>query len=253
MRRFAVVALLVAGFALPVCAQRGMSHGGFSGHFGGGFHSGFAAPQFSGGFSAPHYRFPGGLRYPARSSFSTYPGRYPYSYPGSMDANFRPAYARDGYRDRRYRRSYFYAYGAPVAYAVPEWVGLGPLGYYPDDFDYDDSAASSDQPGAYQAQGYEPQPEEQEQPVYREEYEPSVEAPSPPSQVPASENATTIIFKNGRPSEQIHNYALTRTTLYVLDQRHQDIPLDQVDLAATEKANRDAGIEFRVPQTIQMQ
>jgi hypothetical protein len=55
------------------------------------------------------------------------------------------------------------------------------------------------------------------------------------------------VFKDGRPSEQIHNYALTRTDLFVLDQRHRDIPLDELDLAATAKVNHDAGVEFHIP------
>ncbi len=56
-----------------------------------------------------------------------------------------------------------------------------------------------------------------------------------------------LVFKDGRPSLEIHNYALTRTTLYVLDQHHRDIPVDDIDLAATQKANRDAGVDFRIP------
>jgi hypothetical protein len=65
--------------------------------------------------------------------------------------------------------------------------------------------------------------------------------------LPANETATTIVFRDGRPTEQIHNYALTQTTLYVLDQSKRDIPLDQIDVAATEKVNRNMGIEFQVP------
>jgi hypothetical protein len=65
----------------------------------------------------------------------------------------------------------------------------------------------------------------------------------------SSQDAVTLVFTDGRPSEQIHNYMLTRSTLYVLDQRHRDIPLDQLDLLATAKANHDAGIDFRLPET----
>jgi hypothetical protein len=250
MKRFAAIALVVAGLVVPAFAQRGMSRGGFSGHSAGAFHGGFASPHF--GFSAPHfsggfaasrgYGFAGGLRYPARS-FTRYSST---AYPAS---GFRAPYMGADFRGRRSRRPYFsgYGYGAPVFYTLPEGIGLGPLGYYPDGFGYDDSAASSnDVSGDNGSQGYE-QPAEPEQPVYRGGYEPSDYMP-PPAPVPESENATTIIFKDGRPSEQIHNYALTRTTLYVLDQQHRDIPLDQLDVAATEKANRAAGIEFQVPQ-----
>jgi hypothetical protein len=67
---------------------------------------------------------------------------------------------------------------------------------------------------------------------------------------PAEEEAVTLVFKDGRPSEQIHNYMLTQTTLTVMTGgRHRDIPVDELDLAATEKANHEAGVEFHLPQT----
>jgi hypothetical protein len=61
-------------------------------------------------------------------------------------------------------------------------------------------------------------------------------------------DAVTLVFKDGRPPETIHNYALTRTTLYVTDGRHRQIPVADLDLAATEKANREAGVMFQLPQ-----
>jgi hypothetical protein len=36
--------------------------------------------------------------------------------------------------------------------------------------------------------------------------------------------------------------------LYVLDQQRSDIPLNQINLAETEKVNRAAGIPFQIPQ-----
>jgi len=56
-----------------------------------------------------------------------------------------------------------------------------------------------------------------------------------------------VIFKDGRPPETIHNYMLTATTLTVLDTRYQQIPLNQIDLAATEAFNRALGVNFTVP------
>ena len=253
MKRVAVVALVVAWFAISAFAQRGMSRDGFSGHAASAFHGGFAAPHFSGSFAASHsYGFAGGSRYPVRS-FMARPGM---AHRGSVAAAFRSPYRfRSPYmgaepRDSRYRRSYFSGYGAPAFYAVPEWIGLGPLGYYPDDFDYDDSAASSDDAAEnYVPQGYEePPPPDTEHHVFRGNDEAAGEMPPPPQPAPENEDATLIVFKDGRPSEQIHNYALTRTTLFVLDQQRRDIPLDQVDVAATEKANRAAGIRFQIPQ-----
>ena len=53
-----------------------------------------------------------------------------------------------------------------------------------------------------------------------------------PTSAPPQPYAVTLVFKDGRPSEQIHNYLLTRTTLYVQDQHRRDIALDQLDLSA---------------------
>lgn len=60
-------------------------------------------------------------------------------------------------------------------------------------------------------------------------------------------DAVTLVFKDGRPPETIHNYALTRSTLYVTDGRRREIPVADLDLAATEKANREAGVSFELP------
>lgn len=60
--------------------------------------------------------------------------------------------------------------------------------------------------------------------------------------------AVTLVFKDGRPPVKIHNYALTRTTLYVTDSKPQEIPVADLDLAATEKVNREAGVKFQLPQ-----
>jgi hypothetical protein len=85
--------------------------------------------------------------------------------------------------------------------------------------------------------------------------DPSHANASPPPQVQAPEplpqEAVTLVFKDGRPPEQIHNYLLTGTTLYVQDQaqHHRDIPLSQLDLVATVRVNHDSGIDFRLPDT----
>jgi hypothetical protein len=57
----------------------------------------------------------------------------------------------------------------------------------------------------------------------------------------------TLVFKDGRPNEEIHNYMLTRTTLYVQGERLREIAVADLDLAATEKVNREAGVDFRLP------
>ena len=94
----------------------------------------------------------------------------------------------------------------------------------------------SQQVGDFQAQ---PQPS-----VPYQAYAAPPSQPAPPAE---PEEAVTLIFKDGRAPEQIHNYMLTRTTLYVRDQHKRDIPVADLDLDATAKANRDAGVEFELP------
>ena len=60
--------------------------------------------------------------------------------------------------------------------------------------------------------------------------------------------ATTLIFKDGRPPAQVHNYALTASTLYALDgDSRQEIPLSLLNVPATVEANRKAGVDFALP------
>lgn len=72
---------------------------------------------------------------------------------------------------------------------------------------------------------------------------------SPDAELSIDGDAVTLVFKDGRPVEKIHNYALTRTTLYVTDARPREIPVAALDLAATQKANREAGVRFQLPVT----
>ena len=248
MKRFAAVAIVFAAAVLPMCAQRGGSHGGFSGHA--------SAPSFHGGFgsSAPSHFGSAPSHFTAPSHFGA-AGRLNSN--GSFRASSAYQRGRFGnagtrapyYPSSRYRRPYRSNYAIGVPYAFPggvvSWINPDFLGY-PDYYD-DFSAATDTSAQSYDApQAEEDQPEGR--PAYQQSYEPSYAAPQP---APNAEGAVTIVFKNGRPSEQIHNYALTRTTLYVLDQRHQDIPIEDLDLAATEQANRDAGIDFQLPVIVQ--
>jgi hypothetical protein len=63
----------------------------------------------------------------------------------------------------------------------------------------------------------------------------------------APAGALVVVFNDGRPPEQIHNYLLTADTLTVLDAQYRQIPLAQIDVAATQRANRTSGVDFRVP------
>jgi hypothetical protein len=227
MKRLFAVALLALGFALPLCAQRSASHGGFSAR---------SAPAFRGGFSAsPSRGFAGAPRYNGRGPLSPTP-RFLGS--GSRSVVSRPNYY---YGASRYRRPYpsRYGYGVPylgAGWIAPVYLNSGYLGY-PDTSTYDDSQAPPND-----VAGYDNPPPNQPQPA------PPYPEPLHASPPLAEEDAVTLIFKDGRSPEQIHNYALTPTMLYVRDQRHRDIPLDQLDLDATQKVNHDAGVDFQLPK-----
>jgi len=108
----------------------------------------------------------------------------------------------------------------------------------------------------YPGAGDAPNPEQQEYvqpgpvaaPVgpQRQEYHFAASTPSSPS--PVSSRPLTVIFKGGRTPEKMQNYMVTSSALTNLDGEHfEKIPLDQIDVAATQQANRSSGIDFEVP------
>ena len=74
------------------------------------------------------------------------------------------------------------------------------------------------------------------QPVREEEHA----APSP---------ATVLVFRDQRRQE-VTNYAISGGTLWVLNDHiaAKKIPINELDLAATTKANDERGVEFQVPK-----
>ncbi len=170
----------------------------------------------------------------------------------------RPVY---GYGADRYRRPYISYYGLGYPYGLSGWVDTNYPGYLDSGF-YDDGSydptygdnnaayantdsgyAAPPSPTAYPG-GYGPGPMEQAQVAPDGSFRPGYQRPQPE---PAPENAVTLVFKDGRPTEEIHNYLLTRTTLYVQGARLREIPVADLDLAATQKVNREAGVDFRLP------
>ena len=77
----------------------------------------------------------------------------------------------------------------------------------------------------------------------RPQYAGSAAASAPPPL-----QSLTVIFKNGRASETMQNYMVSSRALTNLDQQHyEQIPLDEIDIAATKKTNRARGLDFQVP------
>lgn len=237
--RLVQVPLLVLASSLvleiPLPAQHAGSARSMSfGHMGGPVHTGHV-PTFSG----PSRSFTPAVHPPS------FQRGQPRPWPGGA-----PARRIGGNRDRRHRERY------PAVYAGYPWLSFGygvPVGYgLPYGDDLDDNGGPSPMP-AQQADeppvDYEPEPPSPEvaangAPSFRPLYQ------GPPSQTAPvhAQPATILIFRDGRPPEKVHSYALTGSTLYALDgDLNREIPLALLNVPATVEINRAAGVDFALP------
>jgi hypothetical protein len=245
INRLLILAVSLSVMSAAAAAQRGGGHAGFSGHAAAAPRSFASSARLPFGGAAPRYAYRGtpaaGARYGNRAAFGNRPAFY----------------------SRRAGHPVIFWNGYGPGYGLLSDSYLGDYLDYPDGFDADASdpnAAPADYaaapygappPDGYYGAPY-PYAGEPSPPVAppEEQAAPQQHAPqqrSAPVAAPQQEDAVTIIFNDGRAPETIHNYALTRTDLYVVGGRIRDIPLAQIDLAATEKANRDNGVDFHLP------
>jgi hypothetical protein len=235
MMRSAIVVLAFAT-ALPACAQRAGGHAGFA------LRSGPAAHAFRNGIAParPLIRSSGSYAALPRPQFPQRPLRY---------VTIAPAGASRFYQRNNTNRTARRPRGFAMAYPI------GVIGFPPDTGFYDDSFNEPpypSEPTALQPDyGYNEYPPNY--PDYGAQYAqyPQPGEPAPVTQVPstaATAETVTLIFNNGQPPEQIQNYLATRTTLMVIDgTRRREIPIAELDVPATVKANRAAGIDFSLP------
>lgn len=262
--RVRTLGVLTAGALLAIApaalAQRG---GGHAGGFGGGHVGGFSGHSFGGGFAGHSF---GG-------NFVSTPGRYSSSFGARSFAaaprmtyrmparSFAPGYRaysgvnagadrRGSSRDRGRYRSPYRGYGYAGYPYYSSWEVLPwDLGY-PDFTGYGDDSGSAQAETAAPQQDYDSAPQTED--GYRQGYgvAPYGSAAPVDSMALASEPQLTLIFKDGHQLP-IRNYALTGDAVIDLDQaesgRQQSIPLGELDLAATEKAAQEAGIDFSPP------
>lgn len=247
-------------------------HGGSSGYRG----SPAQAPSYAGmvglraqsSFSAPGLSpLPSRLQPPPRAGVPLpYRGNgFSGGYGGGSDHRGRHGH-REPYRgrehDRRFRGRGSYGYGYAYAYPYvvdPGFYDWGSTDYSENEQGQDEGAPQEqgseygpEQPGPGYGDAPYPQQQEYSQPVppptvgpQRQEYH-FAASPSAPS--PITTKPLTVIFKGGRAPEKIQNYMVTSSALTNLDGEHfEKIPLDQIDVAATQQANRSSGIDFQVP------
>jgi hypothetical protein len=158
--------------------------------------------------------------------------------------------------------------------------GVGYIGfpYYVNPFSFgnawdwnddSDSEQQASEPEAPARPEYEPQPDSYAEAPAEAPYDQGYPPPPPPGYdqegfpIRAQNNAAqdnaaqndgldhppvTLVFKNGRPSEKVSSYVLTGSSIFVAEPGHQrKIPIADLDLPATIKQNREAGVDFELP------
>jgi hypothetical protein len=184
------------------------------------------------------------LAFPPPSVTSMGPYRYGYGFHNHQ------SYSNRSYRGYGYSRG-GWAYAAPYYY-----IPLGDYGY---GYDYDYVGGSDQYSGPPigpndptlhivveqpPAQSYRAAPDDTQAaiapppPTIQEQPSPARDAKSP--------EPIVLVFRDGHQQE-VTNYAIMGQTVYVLDDRTQKIPLANLDVPATVKANDDRGMEFKIP------
>lgn len=258
MRRLMAISAFALFLAVPLWAQHGGGHaGGFGGHasfsggHGGGSHMG--GGHVSSGMRSGPVASRGFMRSPSnpQRTFS----RGPFLHDGFRGNRFHGDRFRD--RDRRFRNFGFrnpcfgFAcrwWGYPWAYAGyydPWWWDSGSS--YDEDYERDRAVANEMNQRSLEEQSMRQQEEADGD---RDIYARSDPAPRPAqreTQSAAVVPDTVLVFRD-QHKQEVKNYAIVGQTLWnFAPQRTQKIPLSDLDLPATTKANNDRGLTFRVP------
>ena len=232
LRGLSVAALGVVLLALPALGQRRGGGEGFAGHA--GFSGGHAMVGGRGPVMAGH-----------SSSFS---GGFHGSYSGSSSR--RMGSVRTGRSRFYYRRHFFRTSPYAGYYGYPYWD-------YGDDGDYGDNSNAADYYQSYPPPDYSSsygdsrvQADidrlENEVDRLRQERE-ARESSTAQARSKSDSEMTALVFRD-KHTEQVKNYAIVGQTLWVLSgQRARKIPLTELDIPATKKANDDRGVDFQLP------
>ena len=274
MRRLAAIAAFALVLTVPLWAQHGGGHGG-GGHAGGfGGHSGgFSGGHTGGGFSSGMHSSSGAARAftpPAssRRSFSSREfsnrslgnrglGNHGFGNRGIANRGFR----HNGIRLRSYGfNNYCYGFPCRGGYAYPWAYGFyDPYWWwdsgssYDDDYNQDVAAAAQMNRDNLEEQRMLRQEESDgDQDAYAQAprapraMRPGNAADNDPPSAAIMSN-TVLVFRDEHKQE-VSNYAIVGQTLWNFAPGHtQKIPLSDLDLPATTRANEELGVTFRVP------
>ncbi|MGA9389682.1 MAG: hypothetical protein WBV69_04470 [Candidatus Sulfotelmatobacter sp.] len=251
-RLMAIAAILFLAASLPLAAQHGGGHASAGGH-GGGFaaHGSFSGHSSVGrSFSGAHSTSSFAPRSYARGSFN--------ASRGLASRNFGGFRGR-GFRDFGFRNCYGYRCGG--AYGYP-WLygGIDPYWWWDSDSSYDqDQQYQIGLANEMNAESLDEQRMREQADQYSYAPYASASAASSPrsrdsrtsdpraADKPEAVSPTVLVFRD-QHKEEVQNYAIVGQTLWNFAPQHtQKIPLSDLDLPATEKANEDRGVSFRVP------
>ena len=148
---------------------------------------------------------------------------------------------------------YYYGGYAPYAWDYPsDYSGDYPgyTGYIPGTFDaYSDAPYAGSPypqqyappPGYYAPRSASPPPGAPQPDSYQRQQSNSRQASD------GSAEPTVLVFRDGH-REEIANYAIMGSTLFVLSGPRARIPVAELDVRATERVNQDRGVDFKVPK-----
>ncbi len=246
--------------ALPLWAQHGGGHAG-GGH-GGGFsaHGGVSAGH-GGGF-AGHAGFSGGH---ARSGMRSGPriSRGPSHMRSSRTGFSRGPVFRDRFRGQRSRTfgfrnncvgfacrgRFFYPYAYGGYYDPYWWWDSGSS--YDEDYARDRETANQMNTQSLEEQRMRRQEEADGD---QDSYARSAPASREQKEEGAAIAPVTVLVFRDQHKQEVQNYAIVGQTLWnFAPQRTQKIPLADLDLVATTKANDDRGLTFHVPPSSEAQ
>ena len=251
MRRLISIAALALVLAVPVWAQRG-GHGGGGGHFGGG---GMRVGGFAGHVSGGHSF--SGMR---SSGMRSGPG-FSHGLHSQNHGNW-----NGSWNWNHTHSNHFHTFGIHNnchGFACRNWGWGWGWGWYDPwlwsswddqdrrfDEDYYRQYALADQwneRSLAEQQMRQRVEADGDQDAYASRASSQRYIPDTSAHTPDPSPATVLVFRDRRQQE-VQNYAIVGQTLWAFTSgRTQKIPLADLDVAATEKANDDRGVTFRVP------
>jgi hypothetical protein len=152
-----------------------------------------------------------------------------------------------GYRRGRYGRGWPYAgyYGYPYY----GWWGYGDDSYSSDSYQnypaYDSNAYADNDRQQAAIDRLEAEVDRLSQEREARESQGSNASQARPKSVSPP---TELVFRD-KHTEEVQNYAIVGQTFWILNaEKARRIPIAQLDIPATEKANEDRGVDFQLPE-----